>query len=132
MPRSSVYATVENGSVAETLQQAAAAGKVTFHIRRSDGSLRRMAYLPPGSAARRVAERVDKARQSNVPMKDIAAKLHVSVPTVRRIINNLELSRRVEAGDMSYALELVEKEEPASFQRKRGEGSVPAPRDPST
>lgn len=91
-----------------------------------------MAYLPPGSAARRVAERVDKARQSNVPMKDIAAKLHVSVPTVRRIINNLELSRRVEAGDMSYALELVEKEEPASFQRKRGEGSVPAPRDPST
>lgn len=119
MPRNSVYATVDPSAVAETLQQAAAAGRVVFHIRRHDGSLRRMSYLRPGSAARRLAERIDRAREKNVPMKEIAAKMHSSIPTVRRIINNLELSRHVEAGDMNYALELVEKEQSPSFQRKR-------------
>lgn len=119
MPRNSVFATVEPDAVAETLAAAAAAGKVTFHIRRSDGSLRRMAYYPPGSAQRRLAERIDKAREKGVPMRDIAKKQHVSIPTVRRIINNLELSRAVEGGEMGYALELVDKGEPASFQRRR-------------
>lgn len=62
-------------------------------------------------------------------MKDIAAKQHVSIPTVRRIINNLELSRHVEAGDMDYAVELVDRSQQATFQRRRGSG-VPTPREP--
>lgn len=127
MPRNSVYATVDTEAVAETLQAAAAAGKVTFHIRRGDGSLRRMSYLAPGSAARRLAERIDRAREKGVPMKDIARKQHSSIPTIRRIINNLELSRHVEAGDMNYALELVDREQTPSFQRKRETRPVGVP-----
>lgn len=119
MPRTSVYATVEPTAVAETLQAAAAAGRVVFHVRRSDGTLRRMSYYKPGSAERRVAERIMRARDKGVPMKDIAAKQHISIPTVRRIINNLELSLHVEAGDWNYALELTDAKQPASFQRQR-------------
>lgn len=125
MPRASIYATVEPGAVAETLAAAAAAGKVTFHIRRGDGTLRRMSYLPPGSTARRLAERIEKMREKGVSMKEIATKQHSSIPTIRRIINNLELSRHVESGDMNYALELVEREETPSFQRRRGGDRAP-------
>ena len=126
MPRTSVYATVEPTAVAENIQAAAADGRVTFHIRRADGSLRRMSYLKPGSPQRRVAERIMKAREKGVPMKDIADKMHISIPTVRRIINNLELSLHVEAGDWNYALELTEASQPASFQRQRARASAGA------
>lgn len=126
MPRTSVYATVEPSAVAETLQAAAAAGRVIFHVRRENGTLRRMNYYKPGSAQRRLAERIEKAREKGIPMKDIAARMHISIPTVRRIINNLELSKHVEAGDFNYALELAEPDRPASFQRRR-EGQPAAP-----
>lgn len=126
MPRTSVYATVDPSAVAETFQAAAAAGKVVFHVRRSDGTLRRMSYLKPGSPERRVSERIEKSREKGVPMKDIADKLHISVPTVRRIINNLELSKHVEAGTFNYALELVEPDRPASFQRQRTRATTTA------
>lgn len=128
MPRTHIFATVEADAVAQPLQQAAAAGKAIFHIRRSDGTLRRMSYLPPGSAHRRLAERIDRAREKGVPMKDIALKQHVSIPTVRRIINNLELSRHIESGDMDYAVELKDRAEPATFQRRRST-DVPIPRE---
>lgn len=125
MPRTSVFATVDPETVAGSLEAAARAGKATFHVRRSDGTFRRMAYLPPGSAARRTAEKVEAQRAKKVPMKDIAKTMHVSIPTVRRILNNLELSRHVEAGDMNYAVALAEKgTEPQPVD------TVPAPRKP--
>lgn len=125
MPRTSVFATVDPGIVAKDLEAAAKAGKATFHVRRSDGTFRRMAYLPPGSAARRTAEKVEKQRQDKVSMKDIAKGMHVSIPTVRRIINNLELSRNIEKGDMSYAVALA----PAGTEMAPAD-TVPAPRKP--
>lgn len=109
MPRTSVFATVEPEAVAADLAAAAKAGKATFHVRRSDGTFRRMAYLPPGSAARKTAEKVEEKRAKRMSMKDIAKGMHVSIPTVRRIINNLELSRHIEAGDMNYAVALAER-----------------------
>lgn len=109
MARTSVFATVSPEAVAADLAAAAKAGKATFHVRRSDGTFRRMAYLPPGSAARRQAEKVMQQREKKVSMKDIAKAMHVSIPTVRRIINNLELSRHIETGDMNYAVALAEK-----------------------
>lgn len=123
MPRTSVFATVEPDAVAKDLEAAAKAGKATFHVRRSDGTFRRMAYLPPGSAARKQAEKVEKQRAEKVSMRDIASAMHVSIPTVRRIINNLELSRHVEAGDMTYAVALGEK-----GKEINPTDTVPAPR----
>lgn len=125
MPRTSVFATVAPEAVAADLAAAAKQGKATFHVRRSDGTFRRMAYLPPGSAARRTAEQVEKKRSQSPPvsMKDIAKGMHVSIPTVRRILNNLELSRHIEAGDLSYAVALA----PAGTTQAPAE-AVPAPR----
>lgn len=125
MPRTSVFATVDPEAVAADLAAAAKAGRATFHVRRSDGSFRRMAYLPPDSAARRTAERVEAKRKKIPPvsMKDIAKEMHVSIPTVRRILNNLELSRHIEAGDLSYAVALA----PAGTEQQPPD-AVPAPR----
>lgn len=126
MPRTAVFATVEPDAVAKDLEAAAKAGKATFHVRRGDGSFRRMAYLPPGSPARRQAEQVEKKRvDKKLTMKEIAKEMHVSIPTVRRILNNLELSRHVEAGDLSYAVALA----PAGTQQRPPE-ATPEPRQP--
>ena len=108
MPRTSVFATVEPGVVAKDLEAAAKAGKATFHVRRSDGTFRRMAYLPPGSPLRKQAEKVEHQHTvKKMTMKEIAKGMHVSIPTVRRILNNLELSRDIESGEMSYAVALA-------------------------
>lgn len=123
MPRTSVFATVDPEAVADGLVAAAKAGKATFHVRRSDGTFRRMAYLPPGSAARRTAEKVERQRNEKVSMRDIAKAMHVSIPTVRRIINNLELSRHIERGDMNYAVALSER-----GKELAPSSTVPAPR----
>jgi DNA-binding NarL/FixJ family response regulator len=90
-----------------TLQHLAASGDAVFHVRRSDASLRRIQYLAPGTKERKTAERIELLRAEGKGMKAIARKLHVSVPTVRRIINSLELSVSVEAGEMNHALELL-------------------------
>lgn len=127
MPRTNVIATVDPSAVASSLEAAAKQGKATFYVRRSDNTFRRMAYLPPNSSARRTAEKVEKQRLQSPPvsMKDIAKEMHVSIPTVRRILNNLELSRHVEAGDMTYAVAMAnpgnEVAQPVT---------VPAPRKP--
>lgn len=125
MPRTSVFATVEPDAVAKDLEAAAKAGRATFHVRRSDGTFRRMAYLPPGSSSRKQAEKIEKQRTAKPPvsMKDIAKAMHVSIPTVRRIINNLELSRHIEAGDMNYAVALA----PAGAEQAPTD-TVPTPR----
>lgn len=125
MPRTSVFATVDPDAVAKDLEAAAKAGKATFHVRRGDGTFRRMAYLPPGSAARRQAEKIEKQRTDKVSMKDIAKAMHVSIPTVRRIINNLELSRHIEAGDMNYAVALGE-----TGTELEPSDTMPSPRNP--
>ena len=112
MPRTSVIATADTTISAENLQAAAAAGRVVFHTRRANGSLRRMAYLRPGTKERTEAEQVAASRTAGVHMKAISASLHASVPTIRRMINNLELSRHVEAGDTAYLMGLVDASKP--------------------
>lgn len=96
---------------ATTLQHLAASGEAVFHIRRDDASLRRMAYLVPGTKERKLAEDIEIMRADGQEMKAIARKIHVSVPTVRRMINSLELSQAVEQGEFNYALDLVERGE---------------------
>lgn len=95
--RTNIYATVESIAASKPLCEAAAAGEATFHVRRSDKSTRRMSYYPPDSPMRAAAERI-VAMRANFSMRDISRKQHLSIPTVRRIINNLELSLHIEAG----------------------------------
>jgi DNA-binding NarL/FixJ family response regulator len=81
---------------ADTLVPAAAEGKVKFHRERANGTTRRVQFLAEGTAEREVAEWVVVQRGEGRTMKAIAAEMHVSVPTVRRLINALMLTWEVE------------------------------------
>jgi hypothetical protein len=75
-----------------------------------------MSYYPPGSPMRMAAEKIMKAHDAKVPMREIAKRQHLSVPTVRRIINNLELSRQIESGEVPAVILL-----PPLAQSRSGE-----------
>lgn len=99
----------------ENLADEAAQGHVKFHTLRNNGTTRRIQFLAEGTAEREVAEWVMAQRGEGVTMKAIAAEMHVSVPTVRRMINALLLTWEVEDeaeaildGDSFVALPTVE------------------------
>lgn len=81
---------------ADNLVAEAAEGHVKFHTLRNNGTTRRIQFLAEGTADREVAEWVMAQRGEGVTMKTIAAEMHVSVPTVRRMINALLLTWEVE------------------------------------
>ena len=81
---------------AENLAAEAAQGNVKFHTLRNNGTTRRVQFLTEGTPEREVAEWVMAQRGEGVTMKTIAADMHVSVPTVRRMINALLLTWEVE------------------------------------
>lgn len=84
-----IVTTVTSTTTVDTLVTEAAEGKVQFHTERGNGTFRRIAFLAEGSPEREVAEWVASQREEGVTMKAIAAEMHVSVPTVRRMINAL-------------------------------------------
>lgn len=78
------------------LLEAAYGGKVSFSKQRSTGTLRHWPVLAPGSAQRKQAEEVAKARAAKQPVEAIAKSLSVSVPTVRRVITALAFTLELE------------------------------------
>lgn len=76
--------------------EAAAAGNVRFHTVRANGTTRRVQFYADGTEARETAEWVEEQRNDGRTMKDIAAEMHLSVPSVRRILNALALAQEVE------------------------------------
>lgn len=112
---SGIVTTVTATVTADTLATEAAEGHVKFHTLRSNGTTRRIQFLTEGTLEREVAEWVMAQRGEGVTMKAIAAEMHVSVPTVRRMINALLLAWEVEDeaeaildGDSFVALASVE------------------------
>lgn len=93
---SSIVTTVTTATTSETLVAEAATGTVQFHRERGNGTFRRVQFLAEGTTARDVAEWVMAQRTEGRTMKAIAAEMHVSVPTVRRMINALTLTWEVE------------------------------------
>lgn len=81
---------------ADNLATEAAQGNVKFHTLRANGTTRRVQFLAEGTPEREVAEWVMAQRGEGVTMKAIASEMHVSVPTVRRMINALLLTWEVE------------------------------------
>lgn len=92
----SILVTVTETTTPETLAWEALEGKVKFHRERANGTTRRVQYLAPTSIERETAEWVMEQRSEGRTMKAIAAEMHVSVPTVRRMINALLLTWEVE------------------------------------
>lgn len=105
-----IVATVTATTTVDTLATEAAEGTVKFHTERSNGTTRRIQFLAEGTDARLVAEWVMEQRTDGRTMKAIAAEMHVSVPTVRRMINALLLTWEVEedAADLLDSVTVVE------------------------
>lgn len=91
-----IVTTVTTTTTEDTLVTEAAEGKVQFHTQRSNGTFRRIQFLAQGTPEREVAEWVAAQREDGVTMKTIAAAMHVSVPTVRRMINALLVTLEAE------------------------------------
>lgn len=83
--------------------------EATYRKVRANGTVRNIPLLPAGSEARTTAEAVVAKRNDGVTMAAIAADLHVSVPTVRRMINSLLLTEKHEAGQAKVAKMLAAK-----------------------
>jgi DNA invertase Pin-like site-specific DNA recombinase len=94
-----ILATVAQTTTPDTFLQDAAEGQVKFHIERGNGTFRRLQFLAPGTAERAAAEAVQAKRDQGVTMKAIAAELHVSVPTVRRMLTALTVTLSTEEQD---------------------------------
>lgn len=101
-------------TTASTLIADLGKGEAELHAERSNGTFRRVHFLAEGTEARELAEYVAALREGNEEdnreprtMKQIAAELHVSVPTVRRMINDLLLTQEMEEMDQAELEELL-------------------------
>lgn len=102
-----ILTTITATTTVETFVPEAVEGKVRFHTVRSNGSTRRVQFLAEGTADREVAEWVLAQREEGATMKAIAAEMHVSVPTVRRMINALLLTQEMEEADTEDLAEIL-------------------------
>lgn len=67
-----------------------------FHKVRANGTTRAIPTYPVGTAARETAEAMDAARTGGATVAAVAAAFHVSVPTVRRMLQSLALTQQQE------------------------------------
>lgn len=100
--------TVPATATAESFATDLAQGHVEIHTERSNGTFRKVHFLTDGTDAREMAEYVLALREGNdeegrapQSMRTIANSLHVSIPTVRRMLNDLALTHELE--DMDQA-----------------------------
>jgi hypothetical protein len=81
-------------------------GGVQVHTERSNGTFRKVHFLVEGTDERELAEYVLALREGNdeegrapQSMRTIANALHVSIPSVRRMLNDLALTHELEDMD---------------------------------
>lgn len=87
--------------------EAAAKGEVQFYKVRGNGTTRHIPFFAEGSKEREVAEWVAEQREEGVTMQAIAKDLHLSVPSVRRMLNSLLLSEEVDGYDEEEVAEIL-------------------------
>lgn len=107
-----------------------AKGDVQFYKIRANGTSRHIPVFAEGTKEFQSAEWVQEQREEGRSMKDIAAELHLSVPSVRRLINSYLLSDEVAGYDAEEIAELlnVEDAEPTT-EPERVIGQIVAPSD---
>lgn len=105
---STILTVVTEGTTVETFQTALAEGKVRFYRVRENDTFRHIPYFAEGTKDREVGEWVLGQREEGVTMKAIAAEMHVSVPSVRRLINAVILANEVEDYDAEDIADLLE------------------------
>lgn len=78
----------------KTFPQAVLEGQVKFYRVRENGTTRHVPVLTGGD--REMAEGIRSDRAAGKPVHTIAAERHISVATVRRFLQELDLTERVE------------------------------------
>jgi hypothetical protein len=69
-----------------------------------------IALLVPRSPERKAAEAVRALREKGVTMNRISAETHLSIATLRRMLNRLSLTEAVEAGKHDKAIRAIIRE----------------------
>lgn len=75
--------------------ESVANGNVQFYTVRGNGTTRHIPVFAEGTEGFQVGEQVAEWREDGRTMKSIAAELHLSVPSVRRMLNSFYLSDEV-------------------------------------
>jgi hypothetical protein len=94
-----------------------AKGNVQFYRVRGNGTTRHIPVFAEGTKEFEQAEYVAEQREEGVSMKALATELHLSVPSVRRLINSYLLSDEVadyEPEDIEELLASAREEEPVA------------------
>lgn len=104
---SGLVVTTSQTTTIENFLAEAAKGKISFHTERQDGTLRKVHFLAGGTKERETAEWVAEQREAGATMRKIANELHLSVPSVRRMINDLALTEEFEQMDAEELEELL-------------------------
>jgi hypothetical protein len=93
---STIEIRVTESTTVESFAQDVAAGKVKFYRVRGNGTTRHVPFFAAGTKEREEAEWVLEQREDGRTMREIADELHLSVPSVRRMINSALLSDEVD------------------------------------
>lgn len=88
--------------------ESVASGKVKFYRVRSNGTTRHVPFFAEGSKEREEGEWVLEQREEGRTMQDIASELHLSVPSVRRMINSALLADEVDEYDEEDIVALLQ------------------------
>lgn len=105
---------------AETFIQAATEGKIHFYRVRENGTYRHIPFLT--GEDREHAQWIASQREAGRTMKEIADELHLSIPTVRRMINGLLLVEEVEEAEVNYLAQwLREAQDDTAAAAKEGD-----------
>lgn len=106
--------TTTETTTADNLLAALASGEAVLHTERSNGTFRRVHFLTEGTEARETAEWVKAMREGDEEggraprtMASIAAELISSIPSVRRLLNDLALTHEFEEMEREELEELL-------------------------
>lgn len=88
-------------------RESVANGNVQFYKVRGNGTTRHIPVFAEGTKEFEAAEQVMEWREDGRDMKTIAAELHMSVPSVRRLINSYLLSDEVAEYDEEDIAEIL-------------------------
>lgn len=92
---STIEIRVAESVTVDNFQDELAKGNVQFYRVRGNGTTRHIPVFAEGTKEFEVAEYVAEKREDGTTMKALATELHMSVPSVRRLINSYLLSDEV-------------------------------------
>jgi hypothetical protein len=119
----------ENVTV-DNFAESIANGNVQFYRVRGNGTTRHIPVFAEGTKEFEVAEYVAEQREEGTTMKALATELHMSVPSVRRLINSYLLSDEVagyEQEDIEELLASAREDQPVAEGNEYVIGMIVAP-----